>query len=105
MLYKTIVLRLLEQQPELHERLRRNRTLLHRMNQLATELMESHEAWISQLSRLRPERAPSQIASEAMEIAVKELEERFASGSHPSDAEALSEGKAMNSFRPHTPPA
>ena len=41
--YKTIVLGLIEQQPELHERLRKSKTMLRAMDLLAIELKESHE--------------------------------------------------------------
>ena len=45
MLYKTIVLELIQEQPALHERLRTSRTLLPTMNSYASELKTSHEAW------------------------------------------------------------
>ena len=49
--YKTIVLGLIEQQPELHEHLRKSRTMLRAMDLLAIELKERHEALKEQFSR------------------------------------------------------
>ncbi len=103
--YKTIVLGLIEQQPELYEQLRQSRTMLPTINQLAAELRESHLAWSTQLQCVKPNSDPSQVKSEAMEIAVKELEERFSSGSRPSDGEEPSLEAAMKFLQPHTPRA
>lgn len=77
MRYKTIVLELLEQDPRILEELRRRRTLLPTLERCSTALKESHEAWKAQLLQIRPESDPSQIASEAQEIAL----ERFRSDS------------------------
>ena len=77
MQYKTIILELLQQRQELHDQLRKDRTLLPTMERYASELKTSHEAWKERLSELRPGSDPSQIASEAMEMALQELEERF----------------------------
>ena len=49
----------------MHERLRRQRTLLPTVERLARQLKASHAAWITRLSRTRPA-SESQIA-EAME--------------------------------------
>ncbi len=84
MKYKTIVLELLQERPEIHERLRRSRTLLSTLEEHARRLKTSHEAWKEQLSRSRPGSDPSQIASEALEIAVKEMEDSLGS-STPAD--------------------
>ena len=40
------------------------------MDAYATELKASHEAWKEQLSQARPGSDPSQIASEALELAI-----------------------------------
>ena len=45
MQYKTIVLELLQQRPEMHDQLRRNRMLLPTLELYASELKTSHEAW------------------------------------------------------------
>lgn len=97
--YKTIVLGLIEQHPELHERLRQNRTMLRAMDLLAIELKESHEALKEQLSRSRPGSDPIPIASAALEIAVKELEEHLASASRLNESETFSLDEAMTHIR------
>jgi hypothetical protein len=73
MLYKTICLNLLEQHPMLYEELRQRRLLLTTMERLANELKANHDAWKESLSQARMDASESQIASEAMELALKDL--------------------------------
>jgi hypothetical protein len=103
--YKTITLGLIEQQPELHERLRKSRTMLRAMDLLAIEMKERHEALKEQLSRSQADIHPSQISSAALEMAVKELEEHLASASHQSEAETFSLDEAMSYISRRTPSA
>ena len=56
MQYKTIVLELLQQRPEMHEQLRQQRKLLTTMEMYARELKASHEAI---RKRLRPGSNPA----------------------------------------------
>ena len=102
MQYKTIVLELLQQQTELHEQLRITRRLLPTLETYARELKTSHEAWKETLSQAKPGSNPSQISSEAMELALKDLEERLHSASQQGENEALSLDQAMASVRNHT---
>jgi hypothetical protein len=51
MLYKTMVLGLLEQRTQLHEQLRKNRTLLAALDHYSALLKARHEAWKNQLSQ------------------------------------------------------
>ena len=102
MQYKTIVLELLQQRPEMHEELRLTRRLLPTLETCAKELKVSHEAWKETLSQAKPGSEPSQIASEAMEMALKELEDRLPSASPQDDTEAPSLDKAMAYVRSHT---
>ena len=102
MQYKKIVLELLQQRTEMHDQLRKERKLLPAMEQFARELKTSHLAWKEQLSGLRPGSDPSQIASEAMEMAVKELEDRLPPVSPPESNEELSLDGAMAFIRRHT---
>jgi hypothetical protein len=88
MQYKTIVHELLQRQTELHENLRLTRRLLPTIEAQARELKASHEHWKATLGQSKPGSDPSQIASEALEMAVKELEDRLQTGLH--DPEALS---------------
>ncbi len=105
MLYKTIVLELLQQCPEIHERLRCRRMLQPALERHAQELKTSHEVWKDRLSQAKPGSNPSQIASEALEMALRELEGRLTSGLPPHDSEPLSLDAAMAFVRARTPPA
>jgi hypothetical protein len=101
MQYKTIILELLQQRPEMHEQLRKERKLLPALELYAKELKTSHEAWKEVLTQAKPESDPSQIASEAMELALKDLEDRLPSAS-PDDNHPLSLDEAMAFIRRHT---
>ena len=100
--YKTIVLELLKERTELHERLRKERKLLPTMERYARELKTSHEAWQQLLSQIRPGSDPRQIASEALEMASKELEDRLPSASRRVGNEAVFLDAAMMFIRRRT---
>jgi chromosome condensin MukBEF ATPase and DNA-binding subunit MukB len=100
--YKTIVFKLLKERTELHEQLRKERKLLTTMERYALELKTSHDAWKELLSQMRPGSDPSQTASEALEIALKELEDRLPSASHQDSQDALFLDAAMIFLRPRT---
>lgn len=104
MQYKTIVLELIQRQPELHERLRESRTLLATMDRLAFELKDRHDFWMEHLSRAKPDSDRSQLSSEALEIALKELEADLPSVSR-ADEDGPSLDGAMAYLRRHTPTA
>lgn len=104
-MYKTIVLQLLEQRPELHEQLRRNRILLQILEACSMELKKNHETWKEALARKKPESDPIQTASEALELALKELEDRIPSALPEEDGATLSLDAAMAFLSAHTPPA
>jgi len=101
MLYKTIILELLQSRPELHEQLRKQRMVLPTLNRLASELKARHQAWMQELQATQPG-SDEQIASEAMELAVKELEDHLSADSG-EEARAFLD-LAMAHLRP-TPPA
>lgn len=101
MQYKTIILELLRQRPEMHEQLRKSRKLLPAMEFYAKELKTSHEAWKETLSEAKPGNDRSQIASEALEMALKEMGDRLPSAS-PDGTEPLSLDAAMASIRART---
>ena len=103
MQYKMIVLQLLEQHPEIRDQLKRNRQMLPTMERYAQELKTRHEAWKDRLFQEMPASDENQIASEALELALKELEDRLPSGSPRDDKEPLSLEGAMASIRRHTP--
>jgi hypothetical protein len=101
MFYKTIVLELIQQRPKLHEQLRSQRMLLTTLNRLAGELKARHQTWKQELKETRAG-SDSQIASEAMELAVGELEDRL---SADSEEEARSFLDAAMAFLRPMPPA
>jgi hypothetical protein len=105
MQYKTIALGLIQENPTLHDQLHASKTLLPTLNRYAEELKTRHEAWKEQLGQARPVSDPSQIASEAMELATAELQDRLSSESPTDESEALSLDAAMNFLRRHSPPA
>ena len=90
MQYKTIILELLQQRPELHKQLRSTRRLLPTMELWAKEFKDCHETWKGTLAQAKPGSDPSQIASEALEIALQETEMRLLSDFPPNESETLS---------------
>lgn len=105
MQYKTIIFELLQQRPQMHEQLRKERKLLTTLEFYALQLKESHEGWKEQLLQARPGSDPSQIASEALEIALKELKDRLPSESPPDEKEVLTLDPAMAFIRRPMPRA
>lgn len=103
MQYKTIVLQLLEQQPELYHQLRRNRQILPTLDLYANQLKKLHEAWKETLIQANPERDGIQISSEALELALKDMEDRLPSATRRDDQEALSLDQAMAFVRSRSP--
>ncbi len=75
--YKTIILELLESNPQLHEQLRRNRVLAQVLESCAIALKVRHEILKDQLSTTNLNTGPNQIRSMAMEIGVQEMENRL----------------------------
>jgi chromosome segregation ATPase len=103
MKYKSIMLELLQQRPEMHEQLRQERKLLTALEIYAKELKESHEAITEQLRQARPESDPRQISSEAFEMALKEMEDRLPPASVTDGHEELTLDQAMAHVRSPLP--
>jgi hypothetical protein len=103
MQYKTIVLELLKERTELHEQLRLRRRLMPTLEAYSHELKAGHEAWKERLSEARPGSEPSQISSEAMEMAIQDLVDRLPSVSPQDGADPLSLDQAMAFVRSPTP--
>lgn len=95
MQYKTIVLQLLEQQPELYNQLRRQRQLLPKLEAYSQQLKTLHEDWKANLSQAMPQSDPAQISSEALEMALKDFEDRLPTVSRQEEDTPLSLDKAM----------
>ena len=99
MQYKTIVLELLRDHPEAHQQLSSRRTLLPTIELYARELKASHEAWAECLRRAMPGRGGIQITSEALEIALWELENSLRAEFSPGESEP-----APGEWEPSSPP-
>lgn len=102
MQYKTIVLELLKERSELHDQLRLTHRLLPTMETCARELKAHHEYWKETLATASPESDPSQISSEAMELALSELEARLPSVHPQDDGQTLSLDQAMACVLSHS---
>lgn len=105
MQYKTIVLQYVRQRPALHNLLKSKRTLLPSLDRWANELKTNHEAVKEQLATANPGSDPSQVASQALELALKEWTSSLPPDESPSDDEPPSLDQAMAYIRRHTPPA
>lgn len=105
MLYKTITLELIQDRPELYERLRSTKRLLPTLDSYATDLKAGHEAWKGVIARRSPGGDPTQIAAEALELAIEELRGRLPSESPTDEAGAPSLDGAMTFLRRHSPSA
>ena len=101
--YKTIVLELLRDRPALHEQLRASGTLQASMEQLAVAFRACHLERMKELAESRPGSDPAQISSEAMELAVKELQDSLPSESSDADTETFSLDQAMTFLQRHMP--
>ena len=103
--YKSIVLELLRDRPTLHEQLRVSRTMLESLNNLAAAFKSCHQSWMDQLGKATPGSDPMQISSEALELALQELQDSLPRESSASEdtTEPLSLDAAMAFLHRHTP--
>ena len=104
MQYKTIMLELLQQYPEIHEPLRKKRILLAALDTYGNDLKTSHETWKDRLEQSMPGSDPNQVASEALEMALEDMKNRLRCESAQCE-DGLSLDEAMTFIRHHTPPA
>ncbi|EAQ81507.1 hypothetical protein [Blastopirellula marina] len=102
MQYKTIVMEMLEFRPGIKEHLPIEENPLETLDRLATELKTLHETYKEQLARTRTDSHPVLISSEALEMALQELEDRLLPASSADEPEALSLDRAMAFIRRHT---
>jgi hypothetical protein len=79
MQYKSIVLEMIRDRPELYESLRSSKRLLTAMEAYAGELREMHQELRTAVARRQPGSDPNQIAAEALEMAIGELQDRLPS--------------------------
>jgi len=73
MLYKTIVMGLIEEQTNLHRQLKQRRRLLATVETLSQRLKELHEEYMEALATARPESHRHLLGAEALELALAEL--------------------------------
>jgi glutamine synthetase type III len=71
--YKTMILELIQQRPETYKCLYKERQILPALHKYSKVLKAGHEAWNERLLKAKPDSDPSQLATEALEIALKEL--------------------------------
>jgi hypothetical protein len=106
MQYKTISLELLKGKAELYRQLRRKRLALATVETCAAELKASHERWKQAIAKVNPGSHPTQIASEALELAIEELRERLSITVIPKDLAPLptdrTDPQSSNGQRPHS---
>ncbi|HVX09893.1 MAG TPA: hypothetical protein VHC22_01710 [Pirellulales bacterium] len=101
--YKTIVLELLWDRPALHEQLRASGTLQASMEQLAVAFRACHLDRMKELAESRPGSDPVQLSSEAMELALTELQDILPSELESEDTEVFSLHQAMTFLHRHMP--
>lgn len=105
MQYKTIVLEMLQDRPALHQQLRSTRTLFQALDEYASALKTSHTRWMEQLRGQRPGSEESQLSSEALELALEDLQESLPPESAADEGEGPSLDGAMAFLSRHTPSA
>jgi hypothetical protein len=105
MLYKTICRQVIQDHPQLYDQLLTKRNLLPTLDRYASQLRTSHVTWMDILAKKRPGSGEGQIASAAMEFALKELEEGLPSAYPQDENEPFSLDAAMAFIRSHTLPA
>ncbi len=98
MQYVTLTLQLIRGYPEIHNQLKSQRAMLPVVNRLARELKTRHEELKTLLAQTRPG-SDIQISSEALEIALQELEQRLSAATAMEEAEPLSLDAAMAFLR------
>jgi hypothetical protein len=106
MRYMTIVQELIQDQfPTLHQQLKANRTLLATVEDYASALKARHEHWKNEFRLANPDRNPAQIASDALEMAIEDLQASLPPESSTAEADPLTLSAAIAYIRRHTPPA
>jgi|SynMetStandDraft_2_1070026.scaffolds.fasta_scaffold22486_1 hypothetical protein len=103
MQYKTIVMEMLEFRTQIKDQLTKDENPLETLDRLAMELKSLHEMYKEQLAQSRADSHPVLISSEALEMALKDLEDRLLPASPPVDEpEVFSLDGAMAFLRRHS---
>jgi hypothetical protein len=100
MLYKTIVLELLKERSELHERLRTQRRLLPTIHNLALQMQASHREWLTMLATPGSEKASTEAQEMAMHMAMMDIRATLLLESNSSEAD---ESAWEDQFAPASP--
>ncbi len=98
-MYKSLTLQLLRQHPQIYHHLKQARKVPPTLDHYSRELKRSHKVWQDSLSESRPGSDPSQIAAEAMELALSDLEDRLHSEILPDGSESLTLDAAIDYLR------
>lgn len=104
MQYKTICLQMIQDRPQMYDRLLKQRTLLPTLERFARQLKTSHQDWKERLSKTRPGYSEIQIGAEALELALRQVGLSSDSAQVAED-EPFPLEDAMAYLRRHTPPA
>jgi hypothetical protein len=105
MKYKTMALEMVRQRRQLHRQLCQEKQLLEAVERHARQLRATHEIWKQRLMESRPGSESNQIASEALELALKDMEDYLDNASQLNDHDPLSLDGAMAFLRRHSPHA
>jgi hypothetical protein len=97
--YKTLTLQMLRDNRPIYQQLKQTRTLPQTLDHYSRELKRSHTGWKDSLSESRPGSEPSQIAAEALELALQDLEEQLQSELPPDGSESQTLDAAINYLR------
>ena len=100
--YKTIVLALLQQRPQMYQRLRKAHQLFMMLNYYSRLLEHHHEIWMEYLWRTKPS-SHRHITQKALGIATKNLDAHFPHES-PTGESGVSLEEAVTFINSHTPP-
>jgi hypothetical protein len=104
--YQTLALQFIREFPGTHYPLKDKKMLQATVEKEAEELASCHKFWIDSLSLTQPDSDPISIESAALELALKELEDRLRAELPKDDQEEpLSLEGAMAFLRRATPPA
>lgn len=99
MQYKTIILEILKQHPKIYHHLLNKRMVLQTLERHARDLKTNHERWMDLLRQARQGGNQDQIRSEALEMALWELEICLKLEFPQEESESLTLDEAMTFIR------
>ncbi|MCZ2341335.1 MAG: hypothetical protein LC104_06005 [Bacteroidales bacterium] len=102
MQYKTIIMEMLAFRTQIQDQLPMDENPLETLDRLALELKTLHEMYKEQLAPSRADSHPVLISSEALEMALKDLEDRLLPASPVDEPDVFSLDAAMTFLRRHS---